>query len=166
MSITTPLKSRITSIFSQIEIVASETGIAAKYLRDTTGQLEKIQHYRDSVEGEYVKILGDAENVEEKLGSLSEQLESLIVGLRDIGQVQHLVGRYFGDLLTRFQVLVGKWEESEEITEDVKSDITNLAILLMNIEVFLNDPDELAALLSTVDPRILNMAIDKVRDNA
>lgn len=166
MSITTPLKSRITSIFSQIEIVASETGIAAEHLRNTTAHLERVRHYRDGAEDEYTKILNEAESVEGKLGSLSDQLESLIAGLRDVGQVQHLVGHYFGDLITRFQVLVGKWEESEEITEDIKSDIANLAMLLMNIEVFLNDKDELAALLSTVDPRVLNMAIDKVRDDA
>jgi hypothetical protein len=144
-------------------VVASETEVAAEHLRSMTEHLSQMQRYQGVAEDEHTRNLGDAIQIEAKIADLSQQLEVLVVGLRDTTQIQHFMGKFFSDLLTRFQVLVGKWEESGEMTDDVKEEMAKLATLLVNIEVFLNDPDELVGLLSTVDSKILDIAIEKIR---
>jgi hypothetical protein len=163
MSITKVLKSRIVNTFNQIQVVASETEIVAGHLRNTTEQLAQLQRYHGVSESEHTRILDNAVDIEGRIGDLSKQLESLVVGLRDVTQIQYFIGKFFSDLLTRFQILVNKWEESGEITDDIRDDIAKLATLLMNVEIFLNDPDELAMLLSTIDSKTLDIAIEKVR---
>lgn len=164
MSIINPLKNRIINIFNQAEAVAAETELVAKHLRDTTHQLAEIHQYQTDAENEHAKILIGATNIEANIMQLSQELELLVVGLRDVHQLQHLMGRFLSDVVVRFQVLVTKWEESGELTQDVRDDISKLATLLVNFEVFLNDPDELAALLSAVDSMTLDIAMQKVKE--
>lgn len=162
MSILNPLKSRGKRFFNQVEIVAEAISQATDYLEKAAEKMHGFSGHRSSSFEDHQEITRGLDGAGQRLHDLSTLLENLTADLRDYEQTQVLLDTNLGDAMFRFKVMLGKWQETDQITREMLKDASTLVTLLNNLTVFFQDPAELAAILSQVDEPVLQDALKRI----
>lgn len=162
MSILDPLRVRGQRLFNQVETVTQAITEATDYLGKASKEMNVFVEYQKDSADEHQEITVGIEHAGEVLDRVSGLLLHLATDMRDYEQTQMLLNTKFSETLSGFQVLLGKWQETEDISEGMLQEIMSLTTLLNNLIIFFSDTDELAAVLSQVDRQVLKAALEKL----